>query len=227
MLSRERSPVIVNLYVDHMASSPPTSAAEVWNATRQQSKLYSMAASKLGLTPAEYAQFREALLDGRATYVTLPRRLDAMAGNRRGSVYVVRNARLTTPEHGWRIALADGNVVYVPRACGNLSVLHPPVVAHGPVPHYRPIAYGHYRPVVAAAPPETPVAVLPPAEAPAAVAAAPVAAPAAASVRGPSPFLFLIPAALAGIVAGVTQSSPHAVAPCSAGSNSMGACSTK
>ena len=118
--------MIVNLYVDHMASSPPASAEDVWSATRQHAKLYSDAAAKIGLTPSQYAQFRNALLEGRATYVTLPRRLDAMAGDRRGSVYVVRNAHLTAPVRGWRVALADGNVVYVPQACGNLSLLHRP-----------------------------------------------------------------------------------------------------
>ena len=176
-------------------------------------------------------QFRDALLDGHATYVTLPRRLDAMAGNRHGTVYVVRNAHLTTSVHGWRVALADGNVVYVPQACGNLSILHPPIVAHAPVPVGRPIVYGHRAPVIATTavvPPETPVAVLPPQpEAPGAIAGAPVA-PVAAGVRGPSPLLFLIPAALAGIVAGVTHNStPSAAPPCSAGSNATGACSTK
>ena len=224
--------MIVNLYVDHMASTPPASSEEVWNATREHAKLYSDAAKRMGLTQAEYQQFRNALLDGKATYVTLPRRLDAMAGSRRGSVYVVKNAYLTAPARGWRVALADGNIVYVPQACGNLSVLRPRVVAHAAVYHPKPVAYVHANPgvvpAVAAAetvPPPTPVTVVPEQPATEAVAAAPAAAPAAA--RGASPLLFLIPAALGGIIAGIGHGSPHQnVPPCAAGSNAMGACTT-
>ena len=222
--------MIANLYVDHMMSTPPASSEDVWNATREHSRLFTTAASRIGLTPAEYREFRSRLLDGKATYVTLPRRLDAMAGNHRGSVYVVRNAYLTSSVHGWRVALADGNVVYVPQACGNLSLLRPVAVAAVPV--YRPPSHVHvvpYAPVVLATetvPAVTPVVVAPPpADAAAAVAAAP-AAPAAASSRALSPLLFLIPAALGGIVAGVSHGSPHAVPPCSNGSNSSGACTS-
>ena len=222
--------MIVNLYVDHMMSTPPASSEDVWNATREHSKLYSSAANRIGLTPAEYRQFRSALLEGKATYVTLPRRLDAMAGDRRGSVYVVKNAYLTSSVRGWRVALADGSVVYVPQVCGNLSLLRPAAIAHVPV--YHAPAYAHrtpVAPVVAAAevvPPVTPVSVVPPeTETPAAVAAAPVA-PAAAPSRALSPLLFLIPAALGGIVAGVTHGSPAVVPPCSGGSNASGVCTT-
>ncbi len=225
--------MIVNLYVDHMLATPPNSSEEVWSATRQHAKLYADAAARIGLTPSEYRQFRDALLDGKAKYVTLPRRLDAMAGSRRGSIYVVKNAYLTSSVHGWRVALADGNVVFVPQACGNLSLLRPPALAHVPVVH--PVAYAapkrkrKFVPVVAAAEvvPPTPVTVAPPQpEAPAAVVAAPVGAGAPAASRGASPLLFLIPAALGGIIAGATHSSPHSVPPCTSGSNAAGACTT-
>ncbi|MDQ2908785.1 MAG: hypothetical protein M3R44_05460, partial [Candidatus Eremiobacteraeota bacterium] len=168
--------MIVNLYVDHMMSAPPASAEEVWNETHEHAKRFSDAAARIGLTPDEYREFRTDLLDGKVRYVTLPRRLDAMSGNRAGSVYAVKNAYMTSSIQGWRVALADGNVVYVPQLCGNISLLRHAAIAQVPRPHPR-VAYVHHKPhfvpalgVAQAAP--VPVAVAPPAE----VAAAPVAA---------------------------------------------------
>jgi hypothetical protein len=100
--------MIVNMYVDHLMSPSPASAEEVWNATRVHSKLFSDAAQRIGLTPSEYKEFRNNLLAGKAIYLTLPRRVDAMSGARGGSVYAVKNAVMTKPIMGWRVALADG-----------------------------------------------------------------------------------------------------------------------
>ncbi len=221
--------MIVNLYVDHMMSRPPASAEQVWNETREHAKLFADAASRIGLTPAEYREFRTDLLDGRVSYVTLPRRLDAMSGNRHGSVYAVKNAYMTSAISGWRVALADGNVVYVPQLCGNISLLRNAAIARHVVRPPQRVAYAHHRkprfvPAIGSAneAPVTPVAVAPPA----AVAAAPVAAaavPAAATAaHGISPFLFFIPAVIGGIIG----SQPHHTTPpaCNHGSNSMGVC---
>lgn len=225
--------MIVNLYVDHMLSTPPSSAEEVWNATREHSRLFTDAAARIGLTPGEYTEFRKSLLDGKAVYVRLPRRLDAMSGDRRGSVYAVHNAVMTTPVMGWRVALANGAQVYVPQACGNLSLLRPPVVAHAP--KARPLApiakRAKLNEAIATVPKEVPVI----ATAPDAVAApvvpivamAPVAA-APVIAAAPRGLFFLIPAILGGAIAGISHggggSSPSVPA-CSFGSNASGVCS--
>ncbi len=216
--------MIVNLYVDHMMSRPPASAEEVWNQTHEHAKLFSDAASRIGLTPAEYREFRTALLDGKVSYVRLPRRLDAMSGDRHGSVYAVKNAYMTSSIEGWRVALADGNVVYVPQLCGNISLLRHAAIAHVARPHPR-VAYVHpyhrkksrFVPAIASTN-EVPVAVAPPA----AVAVAPAAAGAATAAHGISPFFLIIPAVIGGIIGG-SHSSPTP-APCNHGSNSMGVC---
>ena len=220
--------MIVNMYVDHLMSTPPASAEEVWSATRQHPKLFRDAAGRIGLTPQEYREFQTALLDGKAAYVKLPRRVDAMSGDRRGSVYAVRNAVMQQTVMGWRVALADGNVVYVPQVCGNISLLKHAAVAHVKTrPHYVAAAkHVPYTPAIYHQP-ETPVTMVPPPEqvppvqAPATTAQA---VPAAAS-HG-SPFLFFIPAAIGGIIAGLQpHSTPTAPPPCSAGSNAQNACS--
>jgi hypothetical protein len=209
--------VIVNLYVDHLMSPPPSSAEEVWNAMRQNPKVFRAAAQRVGLTDAQYREFGNALLDGKAVYVKLPRRMDAMSGERNGSVYAVKNAVMTSSVMGWEATLADGTQVYVPQVCGNISVLRQPRIAHAQVHHFVPSVATVPRP------PDTPVALTPP------EAAVPVAAPAVASEavvpaasHGVGAWPLLIPAAIGGIWAGVSHGS--APPPCSGGSNVSGAC---
>lgn len=227
--------MIVNLYVDHLMSPPPVSADEVWNATHVHAKLYSDAAKRIGLSPKEYEEFRGALLDGKAVYVKLPRRVDAMSGSRRGHVYAVRNAVMTSTVMGWRVSLADGAIVYVPQLCGNLSLLRPAVVAKLPAkyaPKHAP-KHAKFHPAIAHVPKEQVVTIAPPAvdvpvEVPVAVPqAAPVAAVAVpATAHGPSAFFFFIPALIGGAIA-ATHTTPNKAPPCSNGSNALGICSTK
>jgi hypothetical protein len=219
--------MIVNLYVDHLMSAPASSAEEVWAATREHPKLFSDAADRIGLSPTEYKEFRNQLLDGKAVYVQLPRRLDAMSGSRHGSVYAVKNALMNESVMGWRVALADGNVVYVPQICGNISLLRHAAVAYVPVHHRRVVAHSYYHapkytPTIAT----QPVDVTPPAEEEATVETPPTVAQAvpAAAVSHPGGFLFLIPAAIGGAIAGVSHSSSNPAPPCSQGSNSDFAC---
>jgi len=239
--------MIVNLYVDHMMSTPPASSEQVYTATQEHPKQFSEAASRIGMTPAEYHEFRRSLLDGKVTYVRLPHRLDAMSGDRRGSVYAVKNAVITSPGMGWRVALADGNVVYVPQVCGNISFLRNGALAHRRKPGIVPIvaaAHTHRRragapftPAVGPAAPaaaDTPVSLVPPeqavpaAEAPAIVAqVSPVGA--AAAAHGPFAGIFALPFVLAGAVVGGSHhgspATPAAVVPpCTAGSNALNAC---
>jgi hypothetical protein len=215
--------MIVNLYVDHLMATSPASAEEVWNATREHSKLFSEAAERIGLTPREYQEFRTRLLDGKAVYVVLPRRLDAMSGSRHGSVYAVKNAYMNQSIMGWRVQLADGNLVYVPQICGNISLLHHTAVAA--VTHKRKyVAHTYYhQPTFTPTIATQPVDVTPPEqfEAPATVAQA---VPAAA-VSHPSGFLWAIPAVIGGAIAGFSHGgSTPSVPPCSLGSNSSFAC---
>jgi hypothetical protein len=236
--------MVVNLYVDHMMSTPPASAEEVWNATREHAKLYGDAARRIGMSDKEYQEFRNALLDGKALYVTLPHKIDVMAGNRHGNVYAVRSAVLPASVMGWKVKLSSGAVIYVPQACGNLSLTRERVV--------RPIVaevHQIYRPVVQhvavvppppPAPPETPVVFtpppppvppLPPMELAPPPAAAPVYAPVAAPVvtqaRSSGFGLLFIPIVLwfeRNVHTTITNI--ITVPPCSQGSNAMGVCQT-
>ncbi len=228
--------MIVNLYVDHLMATPPGSPEEVWNATREHARLFSDAANRIGLTPAEYQEFRNSLLDGKAVYVRLPKRMDAMSGVRHGSVYAVHGAVINQSIMGWRVALADRTVVYVPQVCGNISLVRNAAVAQVPhrAPAPAPIAVAkrpHFTKAVAVvpkAPAPVPVDFTPPAE----VAAPVVAAVVPVASAGGSGLFFLIPAAIGGLVAGVSQGGhteaspppPAPLPPCNLGSNMFGAC---
>ncbi len=207
--------MIVNLYVDHVMARPPASAEEVWNATREQATVFSAAAKAIGLTGAEYREFRAGLLDGKAVLVRLPRRFEAMSSRRRGYVYAIKNAQLVRPEWGWKVALGDGTIVYVPRTCGNLSLNHRLQFAHVTPP---------FTPAIATVPPQL-VDVTPPA----AVAAQPVVTALLPAV--PVPFVPVAPAfcwycflPLGGLFA---IHGPSTVPSCSQGSNATGVCSGK
>lgn len=240
--------MIVNLYVDHLMARPPTSPEDVWNATREHARLFTDAANRIGLTPGEYQEFRNALLDGKAVYVRLPKRMDAMSGARHGSVYAVRNAVMNESVLGWSVALANGSTVYVPQVCGNISLLrHTAVAVAKPRPPARlAAAKSPYRytqamgavpkaaagvPTVAVAPVAVPVEVTPPLEvaAPFAAAAPTLAAVVPAAAAGSAHgFLYFIPVAIGGLIAGISHSgsnTPAAPVPsCAQGSNGLNAC---
>jgi len=207
--------MIVNLYVDHMMKTPPTTSEEIWSQTKEHARIYKEAARRIGLTPREYAEFRNDLLDGKAIYVRLPAHMDAMAGDRHGNIYAVHNAYMPHPVMGWKVTLSSGAVVYVPQSCGNLAMTRfpprivkaakrvPPPIAVAPVPTAPPVT------VVVQPTPQPPVAYQPP-----------PAAPVAAAASNNS-WLFGIPL-LGGLIYIVTQHTPPPS--CSQGSNELNVC---
>lgn len=221
--------MIVNMYVDHLMATSPTSANEVWTATQQHPKLFSDAAARVGLTPKEYREFRQSLLSGKAVFVTLPRRVDAMSGSRHGSVYAVKNAYMTTPQKGWRVDLADGNAVYVPQICANISFLK----NGAQVAHVNTIKPKHFKKKYVAAVKQTPKFVptsvqVPPDVTPVdMVPEAPATVAQAVPAGGHSFPLFAIFPAIGGIVAAFHPGGGTPVPSCSQGSNASGACNGK
>jgi hypothetical protein len=215
--------MIVNLYVDHMMTAPPASAEEVWNATKEHPKIYRQAAERIGLTEAEYQEFRNDLLDGKAIYVRLPAHIDAMAGDRHGSVYAVRNAYMPNRVMGWKVTLSSGAIVYVPQACGNLAMTrsrirpkpyHPQIVKRIVPPPAQVQQQTQTQTVVVVQPTPAPYVAPPPPEAP--------PAPVVSSTN--NNWLFAIPI-VGGIIAIIaTQHSPQGPPPCNQGSNEYNVC---
>jgi hypothetical protein len=226
--------VPVNLYVDRMSPMQPVRVADIYSVTQDRSSAYTEAAAKIGLTTREYAEFRQALTDGGALYVVLPRHIDAMAGvHRGGRVYALKNVVVPSGTMGWQVNLADGTTVLIPRVCGNLSMNHSRAIAH----HARPVVVAqHHQPkgvraISYVAPPaKPPVVVATPVTFDTPPIAAPVSAAVPAGHAGALPFFGLLAPIAASFSGGGGGGGSHsstftpAAPPCSAGSNSTGVC---
>jgi len=176
------SPALATTVIAQLGTAPllgsSSSTAEMRSRVARNEGVLSAAAAKLGLTPAQYAQFHAELMSSRTAYVTVPRHLDAMTWQGGGHVYALHDVVIPANTHGWEVDLpaSGGRVLalYMPALCGNLSLLNKtaPVIAH----HAMPARVA----ALAAAPPPAPVEAPAPApivEAPVAAAPAPVAVP--------------------------------------------------
>lgn len=134
--------LVFDLHHDRMAQRPVTVIADVQAALIFREDEYHSAARQIGLTPAEWDELQQRVLAGDARDETLPRHVDAMAGMRHGRIYALRSVWVHAGERAFVVALADGKRVYVPRVCGNLSV-----VRGAPAPR---IAYAAPKPRIAA-----------------------------------------------------------------------------
>jgi hypothetical protein len=209
--------MIANLSTDHLAPNALARVADVQAAIIARPYVYQVAARKIGLTDAEYAALRQSVEFGEADYLPMPTHVDAMAGRHRdGRVYVLRNVGVPGGEWGWRIDL-PGKTVWVPRECGNLSVVVAPRrAAVAPRAPRRKPAYAIIYPI---APPPVPIVT---------VAATPVPEPSPVAISVPitsapagfgwRDLLPLVPALL------WHPSTPPEALPCSEGSNAMGVC---
>jgi hypothetical protein len=207
--------MIINLYVDRMMTTPAESMYDVYDATRSHARVYKEAASRIGLTPAEYNEFRKNLVEGKAVYIRLPQHLDSMAGMHHGRVYAVPNVHLRGNERGWEVGLSNGTQVFVPATCGNLAMLHKPA------PFHAIAAYQVNKPAPVfpqpAPPPVTEVSFAPPVP----INAAPMNVPSTQAFPWwPFPLV-------GGMIAGFSHlggNTPPVIPPCSAGSNAVGVC---
>lgn len=150
------------------------STAQLQNDMREQREIFETAALQLGLTPSEFLAVQGRIERGQVTYVTIPRRLDAMSWRNGESVHVLRDVVIPAKTMGWEVDLAeDGQTlaVFIPNKCGNLSLLRRPAPRLARAPKVLPASISYATP--APAPVTTPV----PAPAPSAVPAAPMQVP--------------------------------------------------
>jgi hypothetical protein len=144
---------------------PIASTPQLQSEAHLDRRLFEAAGAKLGLSPAQYAEFVSRIDRRQLTYVTIPRRLDAMTWSSGGRVYVVRNVVIPANTKGWEIDLIQQHEVlalFVPARCGNLSVLHKPLPAIAKAPPPRPVEVA----AAATMPPAMPAVVVPQAPVP-------------------------------------------------------------
>jgi len=171
-----------------------TSPTELRYNVRTHEATVRQAAYDLGLTTAQYQEFRTQL-DAHPNWVTIPRHLDAMTWAADGQVHVLHDVIIPANQKGVEVDLHSGDKLislFLPAKCGNLSVIRrnvPHVAAthirNFPVPHVAAAAITAPAPVVAAVPP---AAVVAPAPAP-----VPIVAPVSHAALGFLPVLGLLP----------------------------------
>jgi hypothetical protein len=161
--------VPVNLYVDRMSDSKPVNVATLSENIKEHKNVYVNGANQMGLSAALQNELFQKLNDGDVDYVTIPSHLDAMVGlhHRTGKTYVLNNVVLPKDPHhsnlsmvnGWSVILSNGDTVYIPQECSNLSLLHGKrTIAAKPAFHNVVYTYPHT--VATPAPISTPVPVI-------------------------------------------------------------------
>jgi hypothetical protein len=153
-----------------------SSTAELRSRVARNEGTLSAAATKAGLTPSEYAQFRAAIDSKQLAWVTVPRHLDVMTWQANGAVYALHDVDVPARTHGWEVDIPHGHqliAVYLPAKCGNLSVVRRalPVVAQRPKPKQVMALHTVDQQPVAVAPPVVAEASPVPVEAPPAAVA--------------------------------------------------------
>lgn len=141
------------------------STADFQRKVHDDQRLWSAAADQLGLTASQYARMDAAIAARRVRWVTLPRHLDEMTWSDGHRAYLLRNVFIPAGTEGWEVSLRDGRRetdLYVPAACGNLSVvrrlLPQPKPKARPLPVPTPYPTPSPRPI----PVPTPAPTLPP-----------------------------------------------------------------
>ncbi|HZZ65141.1 MAG TPA: hypothetical protein VFE17_06570 [Candidatus Baltobacteraceae bacterium] len=171
-----------------------TSTPQLQSDVARNQRIFSDAASKLGLTSRQYAQFSSRIANRQVSYVTIPRHLDAMSWASGGRVYVLHDVIIPAGTNGWEIDLVEHHqilAVFVPARCANLSILRKPLpalaqaVPVAPAPRVR-VAAAETAPPASPAPPAAPVAPASNAVAVAAPAATPGPLASIASSSGPT-----------------------------------------
>ena len=144
---------------------PTNSLAELQVSVARNEARLSTAGALAGMSAAEYEQFREAVQTTKPAWVLVPRHLAAMTWYDGSSVRVVHDVIIPRATYGFEYDESTANArlrIFLPLACGNLSILRERIVRAAAVPPAREVAS---RPVTA-----SPVTPMPqPAATPAAV----------------------------------------------------------
>ncbi|HLJ83756.1 MAG TPA: hypothetical protein VKT51_06265 [Candidatus Eremiobacteraceae bacterium] len=137
------------------------------NVARNEDRL-ATAAALAGMTGGEFRAFRDAVQTVKPAWGLVPRHLSAMTWFDGSKVRVIRDVLIPAATYGFEYDESSANArlrIFVPVACGNLSILRERIVRAAALPPRREVAS---RPVamvppVSATPPPAPVQVATPA----------------------------------------------------------------
>jgi hypothetical protein len=147
---------------------PATTLSELQISIARNESRLSAAATLAGMSPAEYRAFRIATQTQRPDWVRIPRHLTAMTWYSGGHVRVTYDVEIPVATYGFEYdesGPAQRLRIYLPVACGNLSVLRerirraaahkPPMAVSAIPPHVVPLSVAKAAPPAAATEPNS------------------------------------------------------------------------
>lgn len=146
------------------------------NVARNEERLAS-AAALAGMTAGEFRAFRDAVQTTRPSWGLVPRHLSAMTWFDGSQVRVIHDVLIPAATYGFEYDESSANArlrIFVPVACGNLSILRERIVRAAVLPPRREVS-------------SRPVAMIPPVPATPPPAPAQVATPQTAAAPSPVP----------------------------------------
>lgn len=162
----ESAPIVLDVLGHAPVLGQLRSTAELREKMHSDSSVFLQAARLIGLTNVQTDTLMHDIDAGNLRYVVVPRHLERMTWAGDGQAHVLNNVIIPANTHGWEIDIRDGRTlseVFIPAACGNLSINHRRL----PPPHREPVPTPRPAPLVT--PPPSPVVTpqpLPPVAAP-------------------------------------------------------------
>ncbi|TAM56184.1 hypothetical protein EPN52_15155 [bacterium] len=124
---------------------PSASTSSELSKILEHEALVRNAAGKLGLTPGEFNAFLQQWRTHQMRWVEIPRHLDGMTWAAGDNVHVIKDVLIPSNTMGWEVDIpGPGRTLslFLPAACGNLSLLARPrrvAALAPPKPHPTPV----------------------------------------------------------------------------------------
>ncbi len=134
----ESAPIVLTVLGRAPVLGQLRSTAELREKMRSNSPVFLQAAALIGLTNEQTDTLMRDIDAGNLRYVIVPRHLERMTWSADGRAHVLDNVIIPADTHGWEIDISDGRTlseVFIPAACGNLSINHRRL----PPPHREPV----------------------------------------------------------------------------------------
>ncbi|MHB8147987.1 MAG: hypothetical protein ACYDGM_12105 [Vulcanimicrobiaceae bacterium] len=123
----EGAPIVIGVLGRAPVLGQLRSTPELREKMHADSSVFLQAAALIGLTNVQIDTLMRDIDAGDLRYGLVPRHLERMTWAADGVAHVLNNVIIPAGTHGWEIDLRDGRTVsevFIPAACGNLSIIH-------------------------------------------------------------------------------------------------------
>jgi len=123
----ESAPIVLEVLGRAPVLGQLRSTAELRERMRSDNSVFLQAAALIGLTNVQTDTLMHDIDAGNLRYVVIPRHLERTTWAADGQAHVLNDVIIPADTHGWEIDIRDGQTiseVFIPAACGNLSINH-------------------------------------------------------------------------------------------------------